>query len=91
MSTDLHQRALAKALGRDERDAGISGEPMMAAIAHASRVERLEGKVDRMQAALHEIICFPYVGAQASQAIVCIARAALNPPADEQTVQESDQ
>lgn len=48
---NLFQRALACAIGRAENDAGVSGEPMMAAVAHASRVAALEADNVRMRLA----------------------------------------
>ncbi len=48
--SDLYQNALAIALAREPKDASIAGEPMMAAIAHASRVTRLEAEIERLGA-----------------------------------------
>jgi uncharacterized small protein (DUF1192 family) len=52
---DLYQRALARALDRPEADAGIAGEPMMAAVAHSQRVARLEAEIERLRARVESL------------------------------------
>lgn len=53
---DLYQKALARALDRPEADAGIAGEPMMAAVAHSQRVARLEAEIEHLRAALQYVL-----------------------------------
>ncbi len=56
MVADMYQTALATALGRDPKDAGVAGEPMIAAIAHAGRVARLEAESDKMRSTMDAAI-----------------------------------
>jgi hypothetical protein len=63
MTEELYQRALARALGCQELDADIAGEPMMAAVAHAQRVaamaaeiERLTSECEQLRAAIRHVL-----------------------------------
>lgn len=47
--SDEYRIALARALGRHEKDAGIAGEPVIAALAHASRVKAMEAEIERLR------------------------------------------